>query len=99
GDGGAVPVHTLEDHMLVPLGIVNVNGTGDFGHDGHGLGTAALEEFLNTGKTLGNILGGCDTTGMEGTHGQLSTGLADGLSCNDAYGLTYPDGLAVGQVG
>ncbi len=43
------------------------------------LGTAALEQLFNTGKTLGNIFCRCDTAGMEGTHGQLGTGLADGL--------------------
>ena len=32
---------------------------------------------------------------MEGTHGQLGTGLADGLCCDDTDGLAQLDGLTV----
>ena len=44
-------------------------------------------------STLGNILSRCNTAGMEGTHGQLGTGLADGLCCDDTDGLAQLDGL------
>ena len=83
----------LDDHIL--FGVVLRDHTGDLAHDGHALGTAALEQLLNTGKTLGNILSRCDTAGMEGTHGQLGTGLADGLCRDDTDGLAQLDGLTV----
>ena len=41
---------------------------------------ASLEQLLNTGQTLGNIVSTCNTAGMEGTHGKLSTRFTDGLS-------------------
>ena len=87
----------LDDHVL--LGIVLRDHTRDLAHDGHALGTAALEQLLNTRQTLGNILGRCDTAGMEGTHGQLGARLADGLSCNNADGLAQLDRLTIGHVG
>ena len=51
------------------------------------LRAAALKQLLNSGKTLRDILGRCDTAGMEGTHGQLGTGLADGLGSDDTDSL------------
>ena len=36
----------------------------------------------------------CDAAGVEGTHGKLSTGFADGLSRDDADGFACADGLA-----
>ncbi len=35
------------------------------------LGRRLSNSSSTRGKTLGNILSRCDTTGMEGTHGQL----------------------------
>ena len=61
------------------------------------LGRAGLEQFLNTGKTLGDIAAG-QTAGVEGTHGQLGTGLADGLGRDDADRLAGADRLLGGQV-
>ena len=87
GDGCAVLVHAVDLGMAGLLGIVDVDGTADLGHDSHGLRAAALEQFLNTRKTLGDIVGRCDTAGMEGTHGQLGTGLADGLGSDDTDSL------------
>ena len=60
---------------------------------------AAFEQLLNAGKTLCNILCARDTAGVEGTHGQLRTRLADGLGGDDADRLADRDRLAVGQVG
>ena len=37
------------------FGIVDVDRTGDLGHDGHRLRAAALKQFLNAGKTLGAV--------------------------------------------
>ena len=62
-------------------------------------GRRALEQFLNAGKTLRDVFGRCDTTGMEGTHGQLGTGLADGLGGDDADSLTDLNAFTVGHIG
>ena len=67
--------------------------------NGSVLGLAGLEQLLNTGKTLGNIRCGCNTAGVEGTHGQLGTRLTDGLGGDDAYRLTDGYRLTVCQVG
>ena len=75
-DRGAVLVHAGNLGMAALFGVVDVDSTTNLGHDSHGLGTAALEQFLNTGKTLGDIFGRCDTAGMEGTHGQLGTAVS-----------------------
>ena len=40
-----------------------------------------------------------DTAGMEGTHGQLSTGLTDGLCGDNTDRLAQTDRLAVGHIG
>ena len=103
GEGDGVALHhlgtvlvlagDLDDDVL--LGVILRDNTGDLAHNGHALGTAALEQLLNTGKTLGNILSRCNTAGMEGTHGQLGAGLADGLCCDDTDGLAQLDGLTV----
>ena len=61
------------------VGIVNGNHTGDLGDLGHLLGTAGLEQLFDSGQTLGDIVT-CNAAGVEGTHGQLSTGLTDGLA-------------------
>ena len=60
---------------------------------GHLLGLAGLEQFFNTGQTLGDIVAG-DAAGVEGTHGQLRAGLADGLGGDDADRLAEVDQLA-----
>ena len=62
-------------------------------------GFAAFKQLLNAGKTLCNILCAGDTAGVEGSHGQLRTGFADGLSRDDADRLADCDRLAVGKVG
>ena len=62
----------------------------DLGQGGHLLGLARLEQLLNTGKTLGDIAAG-DAAGVEGTHGQLGAGLADGLGGDDADRLAGAD--------
>ena len=64
---------------------------------GHLLGLACLEQFFDTGKTLGDVVAG-DAAGVEGTHRQLGTGLADGLGGNNADRFTHVDRLADGQV-
>ena len=67
-------------------------------YDGKTLGLARLEELLDTGKTLCDITA-CHASGMEGSHGQLRTGLSDGLSGYDADRLAYLHCLTRSQVG
>ena len=80
------------------LAVLDGSHTGLLGNDSGLLGLSCLEEFLNSGKTLGNI-GTCHTTGMEGTHRQLSTGLTDGLSSDDTDGFADIHGSGVCQIG
>ena len=96
--GSAVVVHTGHYHMLALL-VLDVDGAGDLGHDGQSLGTTRFEQLLNAGKTLGDILGRRDTAGMEGTHGQLGTGLTDGLGGDNTHSLAQTNRQTVGQVG
>ena len=63
------------------------------------LGFLASKQLFNTGKTLGDVLGAGNTAGVEGTHGQLGTGLADRLGGDDTDGLADGNRLAVGKVG
>ena len=68
GNRCAVIVNTGHFNVAALLGIVNMDGTGDLGHDSHCLRAAALEQFFNTRKTLSNIFSRCDTASMDGTH-------------------------------
>jgi hypothetical protein len=79
------------------LGLLDGDGAGDLAEYGHLLGLAGLEQLLDTGKALGDVVAG-DAAGVEGTHGQLGAGLADGLGGDDADGLAGVHGLAGGQV-
>src|SRR5699024_3517104 len=56
-----------------------------------------LKKLLHTGKTLCDIAAG-NTASMEGTHGQLCTGLTDRLSRDDTYGLAHLYRLACSHV-
>ena len=62
-------------------------------------GFLAFKQLLDAGKTLCDILCAGDTAGVEGSHGQLGTRLADGLGRDDTDRLAHRDRLAVGQVG
>src|SRR5829696_3811765 len=56
-----------------------------------GLGVTSLEELDDPRETGRDVLAG-DTTGVERTHGELGTGLADGLGRDDAHGLAHVHG-------
>ena len=84
-------------HRVARLASSMDDRAADLRQLGHLLGLAALEQFLDTGKTLGDVAAG-HAAGVEGTHGQLGAGLADGLGGDDAHGLTHAHGLADGQV-
>ena len=66
------------------------------GQAGRTRGRAGLEQLDDAGQTAGDVLAG-HTTGVEGTHGQLGTGLADRLGGDDADSLAELDRLAGGQ--
>ena len=86
------------DDQALAVGVVlDLEGAGGLGHGGLTLGRAGLEELLHTGQTLGDVSGAGRTTGVEGTHGQLRTGLTDGLGGDDADGLTDVHALTGGQ--
>ncbi len=61
-------------------------------------GLTGLEKLLDTGKTLCDIAAG-HAAGMEGTHGQLGTGLTDGLCGDDTDSLAHLYRLAGSHVG
>src|SRR5439155_9123607 len=69
----------------------------DLGDDGLALGDASLEELLHAGQTLGDV-DACNTSGVEGAHGQLGSGLADRLRGDDTHRLADLDQLAGRQV-
>ena len=71
--------------------------TADLGEGRHLLGTARLKQFLDSRKTLGDIAAR-NAAGVEGSHRQLRTGLADGLGRDDTDRLAGADGLARGKV-
>ena len=71
-------------HMEMRFGLLQGDLAAHLGQLGHLLGLAGLEQLLNTGKTLGDIAAG-HAAGVEGTHGQLSTGLTDGLGGDDTH--------------
>ena len=78
-------------------GILEADLTGDLRQGGHLLGLAGLKQLLHSGKTLSDVAAG-HAAGMEGTHGQLGTGLTDGLCGDDAHGLAGSHRLGGGQV-
>ena len=59
------------------------------------LGLAALKELVYAGKALGDVLGAGNAACMEGAHGKLGAGLADGLGGDNAHGLAHLHRLAV----
>ena len=107
-DNLIVERNNLGKHLAVCAGDVDGVGalvvetevcdTGQVADDGRVLRFSCLEQLLNPRKTLGNIAGGSDAAGMEGTHGQLGTRLTDRLRRDDADRLADADRLTVGQV-
>jgi len=79
------------------LGIVKVDPARDLCDGSDTLRCTRLEELLDTGQTLGDVICRSDTAGVEGTHRQLCTGLTDGLRGDDAHSLADVHGLTRGQ--
>ena len=100
-DGVQVLLAVVADDGDVPdlaVLLVDAHHTGGAGQHGLVPGAAGLEQLHHTGKTAGDVAAGAGhTTGVEGPHGQLRAGLADGLGGDDADGLARLDGLAGGQ--
>ena len=88
----------VDDRVTRVLDFLETHLAVDFADDCEALGTSCLKELLNTRKTLCDILAACDAAGMEGTHGELCTGLADGLSRDDTNSLADRNGHAVRKV-
>ena len=72
----------VNNNFALLLGILNGNGTSELCDNCKSLRLSCLEQFLDTRKTLGNIVT-CYTTGVEGSHGKLGTRLTDRLSCDN----------------
>jgi hypothetical protein len=89
-----------DDQAHLALGLFDGDAAGCFCNRRDTLRGTGFEELLDTGQTLGDVVataGGNSTTGVERTHGQLGTGLTDGLCGDDAHGLADVHGLAGGQ--
>ena len=99
GNGIALLFLGVADHDD-PLAFLFVkpDGAGDLGDDGAVLGLTAFKQLNDSGKTLCNVFGVCNTAGVEGTHGQLGAGFADGLCGDNADGLADCHRLAVCKV-
>ena len=80
------------------LNFFNVYRSSQTRQDGRILRMSAFKQFFDTRQTLCNIFCGSDTTGMEGTHGQLGTRFTDGLCCNDTNGFADGNNVAVCQI-
>src|SRR5690349_13879358 len=73
--------------------LVDAHPAGRLGDRRDALGHPRLEQLTDTGQTVGDVLTR-DTTGVEGTHGQLRAGLTDRLGGDDADRLADVDDLA-----
>src|SRR5262249_17888025 len=105
--GGAEPapagdlvVHDLvaavvghDDDLPGPVAVLDPDPAGDLRDRRLALGYPRLEDLLDPGQTLGDVLTR-DATGVEGTHGQLGTRLTDRLGGGDAARLADVHGLA-----
>ncbi len=84
------------DRDALALVLAESQHTGGLGQTGRALRGASLEQLDDARQTAGDVLAG-HTTGVEGPHGQLRTGLTDRLGGDDADGLAEFDRLAGGQ--
>ena len=91
--------------LIGDLGIED-NGTAVLVHDHHftlgvGNGTDVFitQHTVKTGSDLRLTVGAvCGTADVEGTHGQLSTGLTDGLGSDDTEGVTFDSQAVTRQI-
>ena len=85
------------NYLSLLLGIPNFNYTRNFRKNSKSLRLSRLEKFLDTRKTLGNI-STSHTSGMEGSHGKLCSGLTDGLCSNGSHCFTHFNRLSCCKV-
>ena len=85
-------------HLALFLVLPKAHLTANLAQNRVALGLAGLKQLLNAGKTLRNIVRGRDTAGVECTHRQLRTRLADGLRGNNTDSLAHIHGPAGGKV-
>ncbi|SGJ23670.1 Uncharacterised protein [Mycobacterium tuberculosis] len=81
--------------LVEPLAVLEPNPAGDVGDRRLATRYPGLEQLLHPGQTTGDVL--TDATLVEGAHGQLGAGFADGLGGHDADGFTDVDQLAGGH--
>ena len=88
------------DHDFAALLVVllQMHHARDFRQRRFTLGLSGFENFLYARQTLGDVLAGGHAAGVEGTHGELRAGLADGLRCDDAHRFAHIHQAAVGHV-
>src|SRR5262249_62085406 len=82
-----------DDDLPGLLRLLDLDPALDLADRGHALGDTGLEQLLDTRQAVRDV-GTGHTTGVEGTHGQLGTGLADGLRGDDADRLAHVNPLA-----
>src|SRR5690625_3638964 len=86
------------DHQLAnAFAVIDADPAGDLTDRSLTLGGTCLEQLGDTRQTLSYVLGADRTTGVEGTHRQLSTRLTDRLGGDDTHRLTDVDQLPGGQ--
>ena len=108
-EGGAVGALVFGQHLAFFLAgaqdldfalaglVADLDHAVVLGDDALALGLAGLEQLFHAGQTLGDVAAG-HAAGVEGSHGQLGAGLADGLGGDGAHGLAHVHHVAGGQV-
>ena len=93
-----VAVVGREDDLAAAVGVLDRDATRRPRRSGDApLGVRASKSSVHAGQTLRDVIGGCRTTGVEGTHRELGAGLTDRLGRDDADGLADVDELAGGE--
>ena len=89
-----VAVVGRQDDLLGTIGLFDRDATVGLGDRRRTLGGTGLEELLHAGQTLRDVVGRGRTTGVEGAHRELRSGLTDRLGRDDADGLADVDELS-----
>ena len=87
-----------DDRLTAFLALVDMDRAADLRDDSEALRFSCFEQFLDTGKTLCDILCSSDAARMECTHRQLRSGFADSLCGDNADCLADVDRIAGGKV-
>ena len=95
-DGVLLAVVGHHGDLTAALFLLDPHDARVAGQHGGTLGGTGLEQLDDAGQAVGDVLTD-DAAGVEGTHGQLSPGLTDGLGGDDADRLAELDHQAGGQ--